>query len=87
MTGLNLASLLIAVFLAGAYLALLARALIEASTQRRLVQATKDELAPEDFERLRAYIGQVNEGERARVGTKKPPPPPAPVTLPRSTRG
>lgn len=67
MTGWNLACLAVGMFLAGAYVALLCRALVEESTQRRLARAAEDALAPEQLDRLREYLASVEEHERDRL--------------------
>lgn len=67
MHGLNLASLLIAVFIAGAYLALFVRALIGQSSDRRVNDAAVAALDPDALARLRSYIGEVDSHERDRM--------------------
>lgn len=72
MNGLPLAASLFAVFWAGAYLALLVRALIEDATKRRLKTAAEAALEPEQLARLRAYIATVDEHERESLARTAP---------------
>jgi hypothetical protein len=65
--GLNLATLLLGVFIAGAYLALFVRALIGQSSDRRVREAAQAALDPDAVVRLREYLAMVDDHERARV--------------------
>ena len=59
---------LILAFAAGAWLALVARALVARHAQLRIERAATDALTPEAFERLREYLAEIDGHERARVG-------------------
>lgn len=61
-------ALLVLAFLTGAYTALVIRAMVADAAQRRIQQAAENVLGPEQLERLRTYIGQIDEHERERVG-------------------
>jgi hypothetical protein len=72
-TGWNLAALLFAAAWGGGYLALLGRALVEERTERRLTDAAKRALDPEQMERLQAYLNIVSEDEEERYLSLLPP--------------
>ena len=61
-------ALVTAAFFVGAYLALVVRALVGLHAQIRIERAATDALTPEAFERLREYLAEIDEHERARVG-------------------
>ncbi len=63
--------LYLAVFAAGAYLALVARALVGRHADRRIEEATEAALAPEHLEKLRAYLREIDEHEQGRHELKK----------------
>lgn len=62
-------------FAAGGWLALAARALIADRARQRVNDAAVAALAPEQLARLRAYIAEIDEHERARVLPLRPPSP------------
>jgi len=57
----------VAAFLAGAWLALVVRALVARHAQGRIERAAHESLTPEAFATLRAYIAEIDEHERARM--------------------
>lgn len=52
--------LLVAVFLAGAYVALLVRALIARAGDRRIQAAARDALSDQELELLKQYVGAID---------------------------
>lgn len=64
---MNLAALLIATFLIGAYTALVIRALVESHAHDRVNDAAVAALDPEALGRLRAYIAEIDEHEKQRI--------------------
>lgn len=64
---MSLAALLIAAFLAGAYVALVIRAFVEARAHDRVNDAAVNALSPDALARLRAYIATIDDHERERL--------------------
>ena len=67
MTGWTLATYTIGLFALGAYFALVVRAIIGEHAQRRMSAAAEAVLDPDQMERLRGYIAEIDQHKRGRV--------------------